>query len=46
LAKHIKGRGREPTIEWRREKYFEELWIPLLTGKKVEVEEMNNSLGE
>jgi len=46
LAKHVKGRGREPTIEWRREKYFEELWIPLLTGKKVEVEEMNNSLGE
>jgi len=46
LAKHIKGRGREPTIEWRLEKYFEELWIPLLTGKKIELEEMNNSLGE
>jgi len=46
LAKEVKGRGTEPSIEWRMEKYFEELWIPLLTGKKIELEEMNNSLGE
>lgn len=46
LAKHIKGRGPEPSIDWRMEKYFEELWVPLLTGKKIELEEMNNSLGE
>jgi len=46
VAQHIKGRGREPTIEWRMEKYFEEWWVPLLQGKKIELEEMNNSLGE
>jgi len=46
VAQHIKGRGREPTIEWRTEKYFEEFWIPLMQGKKIELEEMNNSLGE
>jgi len=46
VAQHIKGRGREPTIEWRMEKYFEEFWIPFMQGKKIELEEMNNSLGE
>jgi len=46
VAQHIKGRGREPTIDWRMEKYFEEFWIPLMQGKKIELEEMNNSLGE
>jgi len=46
LAKHIKGRGPEPSIDWRMEKYFEEFWVPLLNGKKIELEEMNNSLGE
>jgi histone-lysine N-methyltransferase SETD3 len=46
VAQHIKGRGREPTVEWRMEKYFEEFWIPLIQGKKIELEEMNNSLGE
>jgi len=46
VAQHVKGRGREPTIEWRMEKYFEEFWIPLMQGKKIELEEMNNSLGE
>eukprot|EP00456_Euglypha_rotunda_P017836 TRINITY_DN16211_c0_g1_i1.p1 TRINITY_DN16211_c0_g1~~TRINITY_DN16211_c0_g1_i1.p1 ORF type:complete len:116 (-),score=29.78 TRINITY_DN16211_c0_g1_i1:10-327(-) len=44
LAKHIKGRGSEPSIDWRMEKYFEEFWVPLLSGKKIELEEMNNSL--
>lgn len=46
LNKNVKSRGREPTIPWRKEMYFEELWIPLLTGVKKELEEMNNSLGE
>jgi len=46
LAKNIKGRGPEPSIDWRTEKYFEEFWVPLLQGKKIELEEMNNSLGE
>eukprot|EP00808_Paulinella_micropora_P031627 g5082.t1 len=46
IAKHIKGKGKEPTIEWRMEMYFQEWWIPLLQGKKLELEEMNNSLGE
>jgi len=46
FAQHIKGRGREPTIEWRMEKYFDEFWIPYMQGKKIELEEMNNSLGE
>jgi len=35
VAQHIKGRGREPTIEWRMEKYFEEYWIPFMQGKKL-----------
>jgi len=26
------------------EMFFDELWIPLLTGVKKELEEMNNSL--
>jgi len=46
VAQHIKGKGREPTIDWRTEKYFEEFWVPLMQGKKIELEEMNNSLGE
>jgi len=46
LAKNIKGRGPEPSVDWRMEKYFEEFWVPLLQGKKIELEEMNNSLGE
>jgi len=46
FAQNIKGRGREPTIEWRMEKYFDEFWIPFMQGKKIELEEMNNSLGE
>jgi len=45
-GQNIKGRGREPTIEWRMEKYFDEYYIPLMQGKKIELEEMNNSLGE
>lgn len=46
VAKNIKGKGKEPTIEWRMEMYFQEWWIPLLQGKMLELEEMNNSLGE
>jgi histone-lysine N-methyltransferase SETD3 len=45
LLKNVRGRGAEPTIPWRKEMYFEEWWIPLMTGVKKELEEMNNSLG-
>jgi len=44
MDKHITGRGKKPSIAWRMENFFEELWIPLLTGVKQELEEMNNSL--
>jgi len=44
LDKHVIGRGKKPSIAWRMEMFFEELWIPLLTGTKKELEEMNNSL--
>jgi len=46
LAKEVNGRGTAPSFAWRLEMYFHELWIPLLTGVKKELEEMNNSLGE
>jgi len=46
LEQEVYGKGPKPSIEWRREMYFRELWIPLLTGVKLELEEMNNSLGE
>jgi len=48
-SKHIKKSAKEPTIEWRTERYFEEFWFPLLQGKLDAIkglEEMNNSLGE
>jgi len=48
-TKNIKVNAREPTIEWRMERYFEEFWFPLLQGKIEDIrklEEMNNSLGE
>jgi len=32
------------TISWRREKFFEELWVPLVTGRPEYLEEWNNSL--
>jgi len=44
IAKNIKGIGREPSIEWRMENFFEDIWLPMLTGKKVEIQEMDNSL--
>jgi histone-lysine N-methyltransferase SETD3 len=46
LVAEVYGKGPKPSIEWRREMYFREIWIPLLTGVKMELEEMNNSLGE
>jgi len=48
-AKNIKKSAKEPTIEWRMERYFEEFWFPLMQGKIDAIkglEEMNNSLGE
>jgi len=48
-AKNVKKGGKEPTIEWRMERYFEEFWFPLMQGKIDQIkqlEEMNNSLGE
>jgi len=32
------------TISWRRERFFEELWLPLATGQRRWLEEWNNSL--
>ena len=46
LARFVNNQGAEPSFGWRKEMYFTELWVPLLTGVKVETEEMNNSLGE
>jgi len=48
-AKNIKKNAREPTVDWRMERYFEEFWFPLLQGKIDQIkglEEMNNSLGD
>jgi len=44
LRKNVNNRGTMPSFEWRTEMYFEELWIPMLTGVKKELEEMDNSL--
>jgi len=44
MDKSITGKGKKPSIAWRMEMFFEEIWIPLLTGVKKELEEMNNSL--
>lgn len=44
LSRNVNNRGPEPSFAWRKEMYFQELWIPLLTGVKRELEEMNNSL--
>jgi len=46
MEKEINGKGEKPSFAWRLEMHFKELWIPLLTGEKIELEEMNNSLGE
>jgi len=48
-AKNVKKSAKEPSIEWRMERYFEEFWFPLMQGKIDQIkalEEMNNSLGE
>jgi len=48
-AKNVKKGGKEPTVEWRMERYFEEFWFPLMQNKIDQItklEEMNNSLGE
>jgi len=48
-SKNIKRGAKEPTIDWRLERYFEEFWFPLMQGKIDQIkqlEEMNNSLGE
>jgi len=45
----VKGNAKEPSIEWRMERYFEEFWFPLVNGdiEKIRgLEEMNNSLGD
>lgn len=44
LSKNVNNRGTMPSFEWRKEQYFEELWIPMLTGVKKELEDMDNSL--
>jgi len=44
MDKNITGQGKKPSVAWRMEMFFDELWIPLLTGVKKELEEMNNSL--
>jgi histone-lysine N-methyltransferase SETD3 len=44
LASHVNNVAPMPAIGWRKEMYFSELWIPLLTGNPKELEEMNNSL--
>jgi len=44
LDKEVIGRGKKPSIAWRMEIFFEDIWIPLLTGVKKDLEEMNNSL--
>jgi len=46
LSRHVFNKGSEPSFAWRKEMYFDELWVPLLNGVKKELEEMNNSLGE
>jgi len=46
LARNVNNKGPEPSFAWRKQMYFDELWVPLLTGVKKELEEMNNSLGE
>ena len=46
VHRHVNNKGAEPSFAWRKEMYFAELWTPLLTGNKIELEEMNNSLGE
>jgi len=48
-AKNVKKSAKEPTVDWRMERYFEEFWFPLMQGKIDQIrqlEEMNNSLGE
>jgi len=44
MDKHVTGRGKKPSVAWRMEMFFEDIWIPLLTGIKKDLEEMNNSL--
>jgi len=46
MTKEINDKGEKPSFAWRLEMFFKEMWIPLLTGEKIELEEMNNSLGE
>jgi histone-lysine N-methyltransferase SETD3 len=46
LVNKVNNRGTMPSFAWRKEMYFEELWIPMLTGVHKELEEMNNSLEE
>jgi histone-lysine N-methyltransferase SETD3 len=47
-AQKINNRGNKPDFAWRKEKFFEEFWLPMMTTGKVmpDLEEMNNSLGE
>eukprot|EP00808_Paulinella_micropora_P013846 g79731.t1 len=35
-----------PMPIWRLERYFDELWLPLLQGSRLRLTEMNNSLGD
>lgn len=45
MQRNVNNRGHSPTMPWRLENWFNDIWIPLLTGEKKEIEEMNNSLG-
>lgn len=38
-----KNRGREPSFEWRLEMYLKEIWRPLWTGEKVDIEITSNA---
>jgi len=44
LAKELDG-AKAPSMLWRLSNFFEDMWIPLITGEKKEIEEQNNSLG-
>ena len=38
LARYVDHKGPNPTIPWRKEMYFRELWLPLLTGVEKDLE--------
>jgi histone-lysine N-methyltransferase SETD3 len=40
---HIKGKGKEPSVAWRVEKYVREVWQPHFTGEKLEINISSNA---